>query len=110
MSDSKRINELESALENVLRCGMIAKEGRLCKGCRDRGAYLLSQSTSAARRKRSVSKERAPTWFDGGFLDNGHCSFMWARNGAGACCRLPRGHEGAHIAELGTSQSETGQS
>lgn len=43
------------------------------------------------------------TWFDGGYLGNGHCSFMWARNGAGACCRLPHGHEGTHLAE---SQSD----
>lgn len=36
------------------------------------------------------------TWFDGGYLGNGHCSFMWARNGSGACCNLPHGHEGPH--------------
>lgn len=35
-------------------------------------------------------------WFDGGYLGNGHCSFMWARNGAGACCALAHGHEGPH--------------
>jgi hypothetical protein len=36
------------------------------------------------------------TWFDGGYLGNGNCSFMWARSGAGACCNLPHGHEGPH--------------
>jgi hypothetical protein len=45
------------------------------------------------------------TWFDGGYLDNGHCSFMWARNGAGACCRLAHGHAGPHMDD---SQSDRG--
>ena len=48
-----------------------------------------------------------PTWFDGGYLGNGHCSFMWARNGAGACCRLPHGHEGPHVAAPSTSKTDT---
>jgi hypothetical protein len=44
------------------------------------------------------------TWFDGGYLGNGHCSFMWARNGEGACCRLQHGHEGAHVADSQTAK------
>jgi hypothetical protein len=39
------------------------------------------------------------TWFDGGYLGNGRCSFMWARNGEGACCCLPHGHEGTHLTD-----------
>lgn len=42
---------------------------------------------------------RPATWFDGGYLGNGHCSFMWARNGSGACCCLLHGHEGPHVAD-----------
>jgi hypothetical protein len=37
------------------------------------------------------------TWFDGGYLGNGHCSFMWARNGKADFCSLSHGHEGPHL-------------
>ena len=46
--------------------------------------------------RRLKERLKHATWFDGGYLGNGHCSFMWARNGAGACCCLPHGHEGPH--------------
>jgi hypothetical protein len=52
---------------------------------------------------RPTAATKPATWFDGGYLGNGHCSFMWARNGEGACCRLPHGHEGPHVAD---SQSD----
>lgn len=44
------------------------------------------------------------TWFDGGNLGNGHCSFMWARNGQGACCILPHGHDGVHRDDFTSSK------
>jgi hypothetical protein len=57
--------------------------------CRDRRKAFQAALQGARPLKHA-------TWFDGGYLGNGHCSFMWARNGAGACCSLSHGHEGPH--------------
>jgi hypothetical protein len=41
-------------------------------------------------------------WVDGGYLGNGHCSFMFGSY-RGACCRLSHGHKGPHLTD---SQSD----
>jgi len=42
--------------------------------------------------------KRPVNWFDGGYLENGHCSFMQSMNGMHYCCCLPHDHEGQHRA------------
>lgn len=94
----------------------------------DKGGHDESWLAGYRAAVRDASKaKRKPlphaTWFDGGYLGNGHCSFMWARNGAGACCNLPHAHKGPHqedppqsdtnampkaAAEVGGSQTEGG--
>lgn len=39
----------------------------------------------------SQSGNAPSNWFDGGYLGNGHCSFMQAMNGWHYCCCLPHG-------------------
>lgn len=41
-------------------------------------------------------KKRPSNWFNGGYLGNGHCSFMQAMNGAHYFCCLPHAHDGPH--------------
>lgn len=43
-------------------------------------------------------------WVDGGYLGNGHCSFMYG-GFRGACCCLSHGHKGPHLTD---SQSSGG--
>ena len=57
MSDRTRIRDLESAVENMLICGSVKAEGRLCKTCQERARFLLGQSASTAVRKRAHSGE-----------------------------------------------------
>jgi hypothetical protein len=65
---------------------------------REAEALLPSQSETIAK----------PTnWFDAGYLENGHCSFMQAMNGWHYCCRLPHAHDGPHVADDGHT-SKTG--
>jgi len=50
--------------------------------------------------RRAIQPPSRPiNWFDGGYLGNGHCSFMQAMNGAHYFCRLAHGHEGPHLAD-----------
>ena len=64
---------------------------------KDRIDAFLAQSPMGAK----------PTnWFDGGYLDNGHCSFMQAMYGKHYCCRLPHGHDGAHSPNSGEVNHE----
>lgn len=86
-----RIRELEA--ENArLNLEMIAYREKLTPAD---AAAMVSVINSLHAGKAARPLPHA-TWFDGGYLNNGHCSFMWARNGAGACCNLPHGHEGSH--------------
>lgn len=71
--------------------------------CHEKGghdeSWLAGYRAAVRDGAKTNRKPKPPTWFDGGYLGNGHCSFMWARNGEGACCGLPHGHEGAHLAD-----------
>lgn len=60
--------------------------------------FSPEQARNLARlllRKADLCK-RPSNWFDGGYLENGHCSFMQAMNGAHYFCCLPHAHKGPH--------------
>jgi hypothetical protein len=46
--------------------------------------------------KATIRRKLPSNWFDAGYLDNGHCSFMQAMNGKHYCCCLSHGHDGPH--------------
>ena len=50
--------------------------------------------------RRTVLPPSQPVnWFDGGYLGNGHCSFMQAMNGKSYFCCLLHGHDGPHLTD-----------
>jgi hypothetical protein len=86
-----RVHELEF---EVQRLNMEMEAYRQPLTAKD-SAAMLSVIDALQTEKASRPLKHAP-WFDGGYLNNGHCSFMWERNGEGACCQLAHGHEGPH--------------
>ena len=70
--------------------GFHAAVRRLDEVCKRDGVTLkIKIPTLGATKKK---------WVDGGYLGNGHCSFMYGSY-RGACCRLPHGHQGQHLTD-----------
>lgn len=66
-------------------------------GAEEAQGEFLSRLQSIRRAIQPPS--RPVNWFDGGYLGNGHCSFMQAMNGANYFCCLPHAHEGPHLTD-----------
>jgi hypothetical protein len=70
--------------------GFHAAVRRLDAVCKRDGVTLkLKVLTLGATKKK---------WVDGGYLQNGLCSFMYGSY-RGACCRLAHGHMGPHLTD-----------